>query len=103
MKLEDFYKYVEHEINWLKYYSYRESKKQLTTESSLYDVLVPIGYTKRTIPLDRRCSCGVMYSNLSIDKANLIREGRGDGKITPLEVFWRENPDRRQEVIDKLQ
>ena len=106
MNYEDLLKYVEHELQWLRYYANSDTRKSLTVDSNIYEHLVSIGYTKRVIPLDRRCSpCTLTGSDIfNIDSMIAIGEGRDSekNKWTPLEVFWVNYPDKKNWVLEKL-
>lgn len=94
MKIEDIKKYVVHELEWLRYYAYIESKKNLNNQSSIYDQLQSIGYTKRVIPLPNRCSAAwIKFENgdieLSKDQPRCIEKNI----YTPLEVWLKVYPE----------
>lgn len=110
MNKQELNKLVDHEIQWLAYYGERNSRANLTVNSELYKDLVSIGYTKKIIPLDRRCLCDVLTSNTKITKDTLLeniystKEPRDLTKncLSPLEVYWILYPDERTSVINKL-
>lgn len=110
MKYEDLLKYVEHELQWLRYYANRETRESLNLESNLYSDLKSIGYTKRVIPLDLRCTCARISSESKItEKSELetlseVTDTRNNEKniFTPLEIFWMRYPEKRDWVIFKL-
>lgn len=109
MTHEELYKLVNHELDFLRYYAYRATREILNINSNLYDVMISIGYTKRVIPLDRRCPAGMITVKGTIDLFDIedLENGCGprnhqEGRYTPLEIFWIKFPERRQEVIDNL-
>ena len=111
MTQEYFYKLVEHEIEWLRYYSTRESKSKLTIDSNIYSELVPMGYVKRKRDLDLRCSPGLITSKDPITEKTTIEEleqttfprlREKNNRYTPLETLFIILPDKRQEYLDKL-
>lgn len=110
MTEKELNKLIDHEIQWLAYYANRESRGKLTEESNIYKDLVSIGYTKKVIPLDKRCSCGVLTSNEQITKDTLLEniyltnDARDITKncYSPLEVYWILYPEKKPEVISLL-
>ncbi len=110
MNYENLLKYVEHELQWLRYYANSETRQSLTVDSNIYEHLKSIGYTKRVIPLDLRCTCARISSELKItDKSELetlteVSDPRNNEKniFTPLEVFWMRYPEKRDWIIFKL-
>lgn len=95
MKKEDLKKLVEHEAQWLKYYTSEESKKGLHFDDIyFYDRLKSIGYTKRVVNLDRRCMAACMTSPKNvltddIETLIAVAEPRKhvDNFYSPLEVW----------------
>lgn len=104
-ELEDL---VDHEIQWLSYYGYREDRNNLNLNSEIYRDVRSIGYTKRVIDLYLRCSPGLITSDIEISKDTIIdklrRESfpRGNNKFTPLEVYLLIFPDRKEDIINRL-
>jgi hypothetical protein len=110
MKYEDLFKYVEHELQWLRYYANRETRESLNSKSDLYRDLKSIGYTKRVIPLDLRCTCARISSDSpiseksDIENLKVFSDPRNTDKniFTPLEIFWMKYPEKRDWVIHSL-
>lgn len=98
MENEELKKYVIHELQWLKYYAFIESKKSLNNNSSIYDQLESIGYTKRVIDLYKRCSAA--WIKMESDKIELSDYPRCVEKniYTPLEVWLVKYPESFTEV-----
>lgn len=107
MTEQELIKLVNTEIDWLRYYSFRDSKKKLNVECELYDTLESIGYTKRIIPLDRRCPAGMISTGnvFKLEQMEVVSMLRNHDKglYTPLEVYWILYPHKRSEVIYELQ
>lgn len=102
----ELYDLVNFELNWLRYYALPKSRRELTVESEVYESLTSIGYTKRVVTLSTRCAGAMIFANnfeslkdLSI--TNGLRN-HTENRYTPLEIFWKMYPERRQEVIDNL-
>jgi hypothetical protein len=98
---------VEHEINWLRYYSMRDSRNELTDDiENIYDFLVPIGYTKRVIELSKRCSAGtILYKEgMIIKDFEVLHEPKNEkeNKFSALQVKWILDKENRKSIIDKL-
>lgn len=111
MTKEELKKLIDHEIQWLSYYATRESRRSLTEHSSIYEHLVSIGYTKKIIPLDKRCTCGVVTSEQPITKDTKIEDvflsiNARDTKtncFSPLETYWILYPEEISSIIDQIQ
>ena len=106
-----FLKLVNAELDALRYYTHVDSKRALNINSQIYDDLVSIGYTKRALPLDRRCN-GVMLTadrNIwfltKIEELRTTTEGLRDhskNRYTALEIFWIKYPAWRDLVIENI-
>lgn len=99
MKIEELKKLVVHELEWLTYYANLESKEKLNNESSIYNQLISIGYTKRVIPLVSRCSAGVI--KITDDRFEMVKEQTRNienSLYTPLETWIKLYPDSFIEV-----
>lgn len=107
MTKEELYKYVETEISALIYYGYSEGKKNLDLSKSPYDQLVSIGYTKRVIPLDRRCAHSRVTAkeriteSTKIEDLEFIREHRNHETniYTGLEFWLMKYPEDRERIL----
>lgn len=99
---------VDHEIQWLSYYSTSESRSKLTTESDLYSDLEVMGYCKTPTPLHTRCSICLLSNGSSINEETDINSLKISNKIkdkfdyTPLEAFLLLFPNKREEVFNRL-
>ena len=75
---------VDHEINWLYYYSWYEDREKLNESSDVYKDLSRMGYTKRVIPLDLRCPMCILTSDTHIgpgsklEDLRIVQERRSD-------------------------
>jgi hypothetical protein len=57
LDLEKMWKSAKTEAEWLKYYGHQESRLvEDFSDVEFYDRIIPIGYTKKLIPLHQRCS-----------------------------------------------
>lgn len=110
MNKKDLQRALDTEIGGLRYYLHISSKVEMTVDSKLYDEFISIGYTKRPLPLDRRCAPFAITSNekitidTNVEDLYIIYELK-DGeknKYTPLEIFWILYPERRREIILNL-
>jgi len=102
-------KWIDTEINWLRYYGYRGDREALTEDSNLYNDIKSIGYTKRVIPLIRRCSPmtitsdEIITSNTKLEDMYEVYSYDRDNKYSPLEIYWMIYPEKRSEIIKLLQ
>ncbi len=109
MTIEELNKLVELELQWLYYYSNKESKNKLNEESDIYNDLVTMGYTKRPMKLDLRCCPCIITSDETItektDISKLIKTGnlRGENRYSPVEVYIKIYPQKKMDIIKKLQ
>lgn len=111
MTKEYFYKLIEHELEWLRYYSTRESKSRLNINSDIYKDLKQMNYVKRIINLDIRCSPCLITSDKPITIETKIenlkqiefpRKGTENNRFTPLETLFIIHPEKKQEYLNKL-
>jgi len=117
MILEELEKLVRHETEWLRYYAHRDSRNSLTEESEIYEHLIPIGYTKRSVvlkrdhPLVNRCSPGMITSDKPIVNGLDVSEleqatfpyDPENNRYTPLEAYLILFPEKKLEVIKSIQ
>jgi hypothetical protein len=109
MTIEELQKLIDLELQWLYYYSDRESKSKLNEESDLYRDLAPMGYTKRPMRLDLRCCPCIITSDETItegfDINKLIKDNnlRGENRYSPLEVYIKIYPNKKMDIIKRLQ
>jgi len=109
MTTEELSKYIEIELQWLKYYSLSQSRESLTESSDIYRDLKEMPYSKKRMSLDKRCCPCVLTSDQIIDKNTNISDisisktySRGDNVFSPLEVFFKIYPERKMEIINRL-
>ena len=101
--------WVKTEIDWVRYYGYRPDRESLTIDSDLYNEIRSIGYTKRVIPLIRRCSPTTITSDQLITSTTKLEDMYEihsydkDNKYSPLEIYWIIYPEKRSEIIKLLQ
>lgn len=87
--LKEIIKLADEEAGSLKYYGWRESRDNETFEDlGFYDRMVPIGYAKVVLPLDRRCPRSFL-SSLDINDVKFVSGPRNHSKgvYTPLEFI----------------
>lgn len=108
MTIEELNKMVDHEIQWLCYYSTSESRSKLTLQSNLYLDLVVMGYCKTPTPLHIRCSVCLLSNGFNIDESTSIESLKISNRIkeefdyTPLEAFLLIFPSKKIEIINRL-
>lgn len=111
MTEEYFYKLIEHELEWIRYYSTRESKSLLNINSDIYKDLKQMNYVKRVRDLDIRCSPGLITADEPITIHTKIedlkqigfpRKGIENNRFTPLETLFIIHPEKKQEYLNKL-
>jgi hypothetical protein len=107
MNEKELEEYLDHEIQWLRYYTHRDSRMVMTVETDFYNDLKPMGYVKMMMSLEQRCAPCFIKSNHEIlegmDLKNLdVTSPPRRGNLTPLEVAYRIFPERRQEFVDRL-
>lgn len=101
-------KWIDIEINALRYYGYREDREKLTENSNLYQDIRPIGYVKRQMSLTRRCSWTSITANEIITSSTKLEDmfevhtWNRDNIFTPLEIYWIIYPEKRNEIINLL-
>ena len=110
MDIKELEKLIRHEISWLRYYALRETRYDLTEDSNIYEDLISIGYTKRVITLDKRCSAATLTSDNKIEYGIDLSELRYDyslrdvenNKYTPLEVYLILFPEKKNYIIEEI-
>ena len=108
MKEKDFWMWVDHEIDWLYYYAWHESRSALNENSDIYTDLKPLGYVKRLMPLDLRCAKCFLTSDKSIEPGTKIEDlcnasyPRKENVMTPLEVAIKIFPEKKMELLNRL-
>lgn len=108
MTLEELNKLVDHEIQWLYYYSTAESKNNLNENSEIYRDLKPMNYSKKIIKLDLRCcpctitADEIITSNTNISDLRTDDYLRDENKLSPVEAFIKLYPDKKMLLFDRL-
>ena len=102
-------RWIDTELNCLRYYGNRDDCKSLTITYNLYDEVKSIGYTKRPLRLDRRCApvsitCDTDITNSTkIEDLYVIYTWDRSNSFTPVEIFIKLFPERKMEIFDILQ
>jgi len=100
--------WVDHEVQWLSYYSTSESRSKLTLDSEIYLDLVTMGYCKKPTPLYIRCSICLLSNGSKIDKntdistIKTIHRVKTDVDYTPLELFLIIYPTEKERILNRL-
>jgi len=109
MKLEELNKFIDLELQWLRYYANEVTRNALNENSEIYRDLKSIGYTKRVIKLDLRCCpCTITSDEIINEKSDLsnLRKSdynlRGDNRFSPCEIFIKIFPDKKMELFNRL-
>jgi hypothetical protein len=110
MNKSELEKLVNQEIDWLRYYGYREDREKLTINSEIYDELNSIGYTKRRISLDRRCAPCIITSDeiicegIDLDKlrSEYFPHDKNNNRFTPIEAYIIIYPENKKQIIERL-
>ncbi len=108
MTINDLNKMVDHEIQWLSYYSTSESRSKLSIDSNIYSDLNTMGYCKTPTPLYFRCSVCLLSNGSEINELTdieslVITNGiKDEFKYTPLETFIKLYPHQKQSILDRL-
>jgi hypothetical protein len=99
---------VDHEIQWLYYYTDEGSKLNLTLDSDIYRDLVVMGYCKTPTPLPDRCAICLLTNGERLDEGTDITTlkksngQRGEFVYTPLEVLILVFPQEKGGIIERL-
>jgi hypothetical protein len=108
MNIKELENLVEQEIQWLRYYGHVDSRRELNEKSEIYRDLIPTGYTKRIMPLDRRCSPCIITSEEIIcegfDISKLVKDSnlRGENRYSPIEAYIIIFPEKKMEIFSML-
>lgn len=111
MRKEELFKYVDTEVQGLRYYALKTTRDLLDINLSIYDTLKSIGYTKRVLELDRRCGHSRVTSNepltkdTPIESVEFIGSPRNHSQniYTGLEFWIMKYPEHNQAILDYLQ
>lgn len=104
----EFFKLVNNEIDWLRYYSLSDSRKLLNIDSDIYRDLKQMDYCKRVKKLDIRCArCLLSYNGeikpgIKIEDLITSNFPRSSDRLTPLEMAFKIYPEMKMELINKL-
>ena len=106
--IKELERWIDTELNALRYYGLREDRYKLSEDSDIYRDLRSIGYCKRTMKLDRRCVPVLITSDIEIISSTKIEDlyvvytFERDGNFTPCEIFIKLYPDRKMEILNIL-
>ncbi len=110
MEKEEIRRAAEEELQWLKYYALAESRQAFDPTKSPYDQLGSIGYTKRVIPLDRRCAFLRLTAKTALVDTPIEEMIAANGPRDPdnnvlsaLEVYMLKYPEEHDWVVKSLQ
>lgn len=101
-------RWIDTELGVLRYYGFREDRWALTENSNIYEDIRSIGYTKRPMPLIRRCSPVSITSDVEINSSTKIEDlyvhntWDRTNHFSPCEIFIMIYPDRKMEIINIL-
>lgn len=106
----DIKKYSEQEADWIHYYGHSVHRlSENFYDINFYDRIQSIGYTKRVIPLWRRCAGLYVTSNKNVLKSSIdelipISEPRNHDKniYTILEYIIGTEHESREYLINKI-
>lgn len=104
----EFFKLVNNEIDWIRYYSLSDSRNLLNIDSDIYRDLKQMDYCKRIIKLDMRCArCLLSYDGeikpgIKVEHLKISSFPRSANKLTPLEMAFKIYPEMKMELINKL-
>jgi hypothetical protein len=108
MTISELNRMVDHEIQWLSYYSTSESRSKLTIGSDIYSELEVMGYCKTPTPLQIRCSICLLSNGSVINEQTQIESLKPTNRIreefdyTPLEAFLLMFPSKKEETLNRL-
>jgi hypothetical protein len=111
MTKEELFKYVDTELQALRYYALEKTRMELNIDKPIYEQLVSIGYTKRVLPLPARCAHCRVTANEPITKDTPIESIEFSGSprnsenniYTGLEFWLIKYPEDKQFVLNYLQ
>ena len=106
--LDELKRLVEIEVGWLGLYGREDTRMKLDINSSIYDDLVSIGWTKKVMKLELRCCPCIITSdetiteNFDITKLKIAHTVRGENKYTPVETYIKIYPDEKMDIINRI-
>jgi len=106
--LKELEELIDRELSCLNYYARTDTRMALNINSSIYDDLVSIGWTKKVMKLELRCCPCIITSdetiteNFDVSKLKIAHTIRGDNKYTPLEAYLKIFPDKKIEILNRL-
>jgi hypothetical protein len=110
MEISEIISAANQELQWLKYYANAETKQKFDPAKSPYEQLRSIGYTKRVIPLDHRCSflrltSGKPLKESAIDDMVPCDDYRNPAAniLTALEIVLLKFPEEHDRIAKELQ
>jgi len=94
----------------LRYYASRKSRNELINVENLYIDLERMKYSKRQMPLYKRCSAAmvtsacVIDSSTDVDDVYVVTKGRKveDNIFTSLEVLIKLYPNKHEKILNLL-
>lgn len=108
MSRDELVRYVELELQWLRYYADSDSRKSFDPNKPPYEQLVSIGYAKKVFPLRYRCGFNLVTSDQKISDSSdvsglhLSSDVSAPYTYTPLEAFLILYPAERLWVYEQL-
>ena len=108
MTLEELKRLVDIELGWLKGYARSDTRMALNINSSIYDDLVSIGWTKKVMKLELRCCPYIITSdetiteNFDVSKLKIAHTIRGENRYTPVEAYIKIFPEKKMELLNRL-
>lgn len=110
MTKNELIKLSEHEIQWLRYYSTRDSRSDLINVENLYIDLNRMKYSKRQMTLHGRCSAAMITfdreinSSVDVSDVYIVTKERKieDNIFTPLEVLIKLYPNMHEYILYML-
>ena len=106
--IEELKGLVDIEVGWLGLYGREDTRMKLNIDSSIYDDLVSIGWTKKVMKLELRCCPCIITSdetiteNFDISKLKIAHTIRGENKYTPVEAYIKIYPDEKMDIINRI-
>jgi len=106
MNINELNEYVDHELQWLRYYAHRDARLLVNLETDFYK-LRPMGYVKQMMSLEDRCApcfirCDIeIKEGMDLSLLESVRPPRR-GNLTPLEAMCIIFPEKKQGYIDRI-
>ena len=106
--IDELKRLVEIETGWLSLYGRVDTRMKLDVNSSIYDDLVSIGWTKKVMKLELRCCPCIITSDelitegFDVSKLTVAHTVRGENKYTPIEAYLKIYPNEKMDIINKI-